>query len=77
MATPPLSDLPTDAALDAFCDTLAKQGDWKRLMTFLQARSAVSPLAVQRHDETLEAIRSYLIGRNFETAEQWGEVIQS
>ena len=77
LATPPLSDLPTDAALDAFCDTLAKQGDWKRLMTFLQARSAVSPLAVQRHDETLEAIRSYLIGRNFETAEQWGEAIQS
>lgn len=77
LAAPPLSDLPTDAAIEAFCDTLAKQGEWKRLMTFLQARSAVSPLATQRHDETLQAIRSYLIGRNFETAEQWGDAIQS
>ena len=77
LAAPPLSDLPADAAIEAFCDNLAKQGEWKRLMTFLQARAAVSPVAAQHHDEALQAIRAYFIGRNFETAEQWADAIQS
>lgn len=72
------ADKDPEAAYEAFCDDLARRGEWKRLFDILQLRS---PAAEQRlghkdkEDETLAAIRSYLAGKNSELAEQWTDAV--
>lgn len=70
----PLADMPPDAAIEAFCDGLAKSGDWSRLLQVLQSRppTLMQPYG-RAEDETVTALRSFFTGQNLEMAEQWRE----
>lgn len=68
----PLANLPPDAALEAFCDGLAKAGEWSRLLQVLQSRPPAPGQPYGRaEDETVGALRSFLTAQNLELAEQW------
>lgn len=76
--TPPLSTKSLEAALDAFCDDIAKAGSWRRLYDVLNARIAIQQNAVRRiEDDTLIALRSFFAAQNFELAEQWADAAQA
>lgn len=68
----PLANLAPDAAIEAFCDGLAKAGEWSRLLQVLQSRPPTPGQPYGRaEDETVSALRSFFTAQNLELAEQW------
>lgn len=74
----PLAGKPVEVALDAFCDDLAKAGEWRRLFDLLSARNAIQANTGRRiEDDTLTALRSFFTAQNLELAEQWADAAQA
>ena len=78
LTTAPYADKDPEAAIEALCDDFSKRGEWRRLLDILQTRAlAAARGSVPKEDETITAIRSYLVGKNLELAEQWADAVQA
>lgn len=72
LTTAPYTDKDPEAAVEAFCDDLAKQCEWQRLLYILSSRA--KSLGKPETD-LITVIHSYLEGKNFELAEQWTDAV--
>ena len=76
--SPPLANQAPAAAVETFCDDLARRGEWRRLLQILQMRPPpqVQPYG-REESETVSALRSFFAGQNLELAEQWVDAAQA
>lgn len=72
----PYVDKDPDAAVETLCDNLAGHGEWRRLYEILELRtSAETQRPTLNEKETMDAIRSFLTGKNCELSEQWTDAV--
>jgi hypothetical protein len=75
---PPLASEPTEAALNQLVAQLSAKGEWRRLLRLVELRQSIETgRNFQRPDDLSVAIREFLAGQNFETAELWIDAIRS
>jgi hypothetical protein len=81
LTRPPLSEQPTNEAIETLCDQLAQKREWRRLLQLLDTRAMLNPMEGRygrpQGDETATAIRAYFVAQNFELAEMWKDAADS
>lgn len=74
----PLLAMETEAALEALADDLATKADWRRLYALTESQmNSRATRGRPSQDDTLNALRSFFAGQNFELAEQWLDAAQA
>ncbi|HEX8312295.1 MAG TPA: hypothetical protein VF614_13320 [Chthoniobacteraceae bacterium] len=75
---PPLADQAPDAAVSQLAAQLSEKGEWRRLLRLVELRSGLrAGREFQRPEDLPAAIRAFLAGQNFESAELWGDAVRS
>jgi hypothetical protein len=81
LTKPPLSEQPTNEAVEALCDQLAQKREWRRLLQLLDTRDILNPMEGRYGrapaDDSATAIRAYFVAQNFELAEMWKDAADS
>jgi hypothetical protein len=81
LTRPPLSEQPTNEAIETLCNQLAQKREWRRLLELLDTRAMLNPMEGRygrpQGDETATAIRAYFVAQNFELAEMWKDAADS
>jgi hypothetical protein len=69
----PLAGQPLGQALDGLLEKFRSEGEWHRALQLMENQAALAPARgpAPRPAEAILAVRSYLVGQNFELAEVW------
>lgn len=83
LAQPPLAEKPISEAVEALCDQLAQNREWRRLYQIMESRAALGTSdgnnypGISGSDDTRTGIHSFFAAQNFELAELWLEAVDS
>jgi hypothetical protein len=74
---PPLADQPPETAIGKLCQRLSTDGKWQRLLELLKTRDSAAPIPQSgpMSRAAMQSIRSFLVGQNFELAEEWADAV--
>jgi len=77
----PLAEQPLDTALDTLSRNLSEAHEWRRLLVLLELHANSNrynnPGGSSSAVDTMNAIRQYFAGQNYELAEQWSDALVS